>query len=139
MESKITNISLNQNATQLSLETTQKNMEGLREEVGKLRSDIDLLRARMQTQINSNRASLYNPNDASTTDSATARVEMINTYATDVAFLINRRTYYVAPGEKRTSDPIPAGTFTYEVVGIQPPTTRTVAPNRIFTVQVYTR
>jgi hypothetical protein len=132
METKITNIGLNQNATQLSL-------DGLRDEVGKLRGDVETLRARMQTQINANRSSLYNPNDASTTDSSTARVEMINTYATEVAFLINRRTYYVAPGETRTSDAIPAGTFTYEVVGIQPPTTRTVGPNKIFTVRVYTR
>jgi hypothetical protein len=132
MESKIINIDGNQTLTQKSLEV-------LREDLGKLRADVEGLRARMQTQTNANRSSLYNPNDASTTDSSTARVEMINTYATEVAFLINRRTYYVAPGERRTSDPIPAGTFTYEVVGIQPPTTRTVAPNRIFTVQVYTR
>ena len=48
MEAKITNIGLNQNSTQTSL-------DGLKDEVGKLRSDVETLRARMQTQINANR------------------------------------------------------------------------------------
>ncbi len=127
MGGQVTNIALDQSVT-------QKNVNEMREELSKLRTEVETLRTRMQT--NTNRASLY-PNDAATTDSSTARVEMINTYTNEVAFVINRRTYYVAPGQTRTSDPIPAGTFTYEVLGIQAPTTRTVGPNKIFTVRVY--
>ncbi|HEV8062641.1 MAG TPA: hypothetical protein VGP68_22365, partial [Gemmataceae bacterium] len=127
MGSQVTNIALDQSAT-------QKNLNDMREELSKLRAEVESLRTRMQT--NTNRASLY-PNDALTTDSSTARVEMINTYTNEVTFVINRRAYYVAPGQTRTSDAIPAGTFTYEVLGIQAPATRTVGPNKIFTVRVF--
>ena len=63
----------------------------------------------------------------------------MNTYASEVAVVLNRRAYYVPPGETRTIENVPAGNFTYEVLGIQQPVTRTMSPDKIFTVRVYTR
>jgi len=121
----------------LAQQTTRQSLDVLREDVGKLRSEMDSLRNRVQ--INADRASLYNPNEAAASTLGTGRVEMINDYNSPVAIVVNRRTYYLAPSEKRNSEPVPAGTFTYEVLGIQSPAVRTLGPNQIMTVRVYNR
>jgi hypothetical protein len=130
MQASITNIGLSQ-------AKTTKGLDDLREEMVRLRSEVDTLRAKVQT--NSNYQALYNPNSTVTTPVGMGRVEIVNTYASEVAVVLNRRAYYVAPGETRTIENVPAGNFTYEVLGIQPPVTRTISPDKIFTVRVYTR
>lgn len=68
----------------------------------------------------------------------TARVEMMNTYSQPVSIVLNnRRSYLLQPFERRLSDPITAGPFTYEILGVTPQVTRTVAPEKIFTVWVH--
>ena len=63
---------------------------------------------------------------------------MRNTYATEVGIRVNRRLYRLLLGETRLSEPIPAGTFTYEVVNVSPgPQVRTLDPNQRFTVWVH--
>jgi hypothetical protein len=116
----------------------KQGMDDLRAEMARLRSEVDTLRAKVQTNASSYQA-LYNPNSTSNSTVGTGRVEIVNTYASEVAVVLNRRAYYVPPGETRTIDNVPAGNFTYEVLGIQPPVTRTISPDKIFTVRVYTR
>src|SRR5262249_36953264 len=69
---------------------------------------------------------------------ATGRVEMINSYGQAVSVVLNnRRSYSLAPGERKLSDPIPAGTFSYEVLGLTPVLTRTVSADKLFTIWVH--
>jgi hypothetical protein len=128
MKASITTIGLNQ-------ADTKKGLEDLRGDMVRLRSEVDSLRARVQT--NASYQALYNPN--STSAVGTGKVEIVNTYASEVAVVLNRRAYYVPPGETRIIENVPAGNFTYEVLGIQQPVTRTMSPDKIFTVRVYTR
>jgi hypothetical protein len=68
----------------------------------------------------------------------TARIEMANTYSQPVSVVINnRRSYPLQPGERRLSDPIPAGSFSYEILGVTPMVTRTIAADKVFTVWVH--
>ncbi|HLJ96340.1 MAG TPA: hypothetical protein VKU02_24415 [Gemmataceae bacterium] len=68
----------------------------------------------------------------------TARIEMANTYSQPVSIVINnRRSYALQPGERRLSDPVPAGSFTYEILGVTPIVTRTVAADKVFTLWVH--
>ncbi|CAN5534547.1 hypothetical protein BH10PLA2_BH10PLA2_35270 [soil metagenome] len=130
VKNKVTDIALAQ-------QTTRQSVDVLREDVGKLRTEVDSLRNRVQTQNSADRASNYLTESASTVGSG--RVEMINDYNNPVAIVVNRRTYYLAPSEKRNSEPVPAGTFTYEVLGIQSQVVKSMGPNQILTVRVYNR
>ena len=68
----------------------------------------------------------------------TGRVEMVNTYSQLVSVVINnRRSYFLEPGERRLSDPIPAGPFTYEVLGVTPMVSRMVGADKLFTLWVH--
>jgi hypothetical protein len=131
MSDKITDVTLMQ-------QKTQERVDLLGGDVAKLRTEVESLRNRVQ--ISTDRASLYNPNEATTSTTASlGQVEMINNYANPVTVVVNRRAYTLNPNETRKSDPIPAGTFSYEVLGITDPAVRTVGPNQIFTVRVYNR
>jgi hypothetical protein len=117
----------------LSAENVQRQITDLYSKISQLRSDLELLRNR---PAESNRIGAYPPSDTSV-NTATARIDMINTYSQPVSIVINRRSYPLAPGEHRLSDPIPAGAFTYEVLGVTPVTTRTVAADKVFTLWVH--
>jgi hypothetical protein len=121
---------------QLAQQTTRQSVDVLREDVSKLRSEMDLLRNRVQ--INADRASNY-PKEATSSTAGSGVVEMINDYNSPVAIVVNRRTYYLAPGEKRNSEPVPSGAYTYEVLGIQPQVVKLMGPNQVLTVRVFNR
>ena len=115
----------------------QNQIKDLNDQLSLLRLEVENLRTRLPA---AGRSSAYSPSSdgGPVPTPATARVEMINTYSQPVSIVINnRRSYLLAPGERRLSDAIPAGAFTYEVLGIQPAVTRTVAVERTFTVWVH--
>ena len=124
--------------------TTQSNLRGqtmqgqiadLQRQLIQLRSDLEGLRDRVGSGT---RTSLFPPTESASATAGTARVEMVNTYPQEVTITVNRTAYHVPPGQTRLSDPIPAGRFTYEVLGVSPaPLTRTLAANRVFTVHVH--
>jgi hypothetical protein len=100
-----------------------------KKQMTQLRQDMDALKARPSM-------SAYQP---STPASGTGRVRLVNTYIEPVSVVVNGKAYPLTPGETRLTDPMPAGNFTYEVLGIQAPTTRTLAANETFTVTVFPR
>jgi hypothetical protein len=119
----------------LGAQNVQRQIKDLNELLSLLRADLQTLRTRLP---DSSRVAGFPPSSDTGPSPATARVEMLNTYAQPVSIVINnRRSYPLAPGERRLSDPIPAGSFTYEVLGITPPVTRTVGADKTFTVWVH--
>jgi hypothetical protein len=67
----------------------------------------------------------------------TGTVRLRNTFVQPVSIVVNGRSYRVEVGETLTLDPQPAGTFTYEVLGIQAPQTRPLAAGERVTINVY--
>lgn len=106
----------------------------LEKQIGQLRADVEILR---NLPLPSVRSSGFGPSEPAPAVGM-ARVEMINTYGQPVSVVLNnQRSYLLQPGERRLSDPIPAGTFTYEVLGVTPLVTRTVGAEKLFTVWVH--
>jgi prefoldin subunit 5 len=125
---------LQNRATDIELKNskTQEDLTNLAAQVEKLRKDVDSL----STRIGSTQISAYPPREGAL--AGTGRVRLVNTYFQPMSIAVNRTLYMVAPGETRFSEPVPAGTFTYEVLGVQPaPQTRQLAANETFTVTVH--
>lgn len=115
---------------------TQLDIESLRKEITSLKADVESLRNRLQTSTT--RASLYNAEQAALAQSS-GRVEMVNTYGSDMTIVVNGKAYVVRSGETKFSEPVGPGTFTYEVLGVQPPVAKTMSSNQIFVVRVHPR
>ncbi len=118
-------------------------LNDIAEQIRQLKDEIESLRNRVS---NLTRVAAYPPagpygappsDGGAIARTSLGRVEMINTYPTEMSVVLNGRTYRLQPGERRLSDPIPAGTFTYEVLGVTPQYTRTLTPDQIFTIHVH--
>jgi hypothetical protein len=121
-------------AAGLRLEKTQVDIEDLKKQVAQLRQDLDVVKNRAP----SSRESGYTP-PANAPSAATGRVRLVNTFMDPMTIIVNGVRYQVAPGETRLTEPVPAGTFSYEVLGVQPRLERNLAANETFTVTVYPR
>lgn len=118
----------------LGAQRVQSQISDLGNQVLQLRADVDGLRNRPPI---ASRIAASPPSDTGSA-TGTARIEMANTYSQPVFVVINnQRSYLLQPGERRLSDPVPAGSFTYEVLAVTPMMTRTVAADKIFTVWVH--
>jgi septal ring factor EnvC (AmiA/AmiB activator) len=118
----------------LGLQSAQREVEDLKRQVAQMRQDLDELRKRLeQGQASTAR---YTPQPAP----QAGVVRLVNAYEEPVAITVNGRAYRLGPGETRLAAPVPAGTFTYQVLGVQTqPQTRTLAPGERFTVTVHPR
>jgi hypothetical protein len=121
-------------ALSLKVEKAQTDMEDLKKQVAQLRVELDAIKNRAPT----NRESGYTP-PANGQPAATGRVRLVNTFLDPMTIIVNGVRYQVAPGEARLTEPVPAGTFSYEVLGVQPRLERALAANETFTVTVYPR
>jgi hypothetical protein len=112
--------------------------EALRDQLSQLKSDVQALRDRLR---DTTRIAAYPPPDVSTSAAAPAagRVDLINNYSLPVSIVVNQRRYELLPGERRLTDPIPAGTYTYEVLGITPLQSSVIAANTTRTIEVFPR
>jgi hypothetical protein len=118
--------------TDLNVATAQKDINDLKDQLARIRQDLDAMRGRS----GETRSFYQGPNQL---PPGTGRVRMTNTFFSPVAVAVNGAVYNLMPGEQRYSAAIPAGTFTYEVLGIQAPTQRTLAAGETYTVDVYPR
>jgi hypothetical protein len=70
--------------------------------------------------------------------STTGRVVLVNLYPEELLYLINGKSYRVAPGANVPVDLVPAGSLNYEVIsgtwGLRAKNTTTLAPNETFTL-----
>jgi hypothetical protein len=109
----------------------QTQITDLKNDVARLQIELNILRDGSKTET---RQPLY---PAPQPEPAMGRVEMVNTYSTEVGIRVNRRTYRLAPNETRLSEPIPAGQFSFEVFNVAPEKTRQVAANKVYTIWVH--
>jgi hypothetical protein len=112
-----------------SFQAAQKGIEALREEVARLRKEVEELR-RPQTPA---------PHEARFTPAASGSILLMSTYPQPVSVIVNGTIYRLAPGETRWLRDQPAGTFTYELVGAQPPVERVLAANATYWIHVHPR
>jgi hypothetical protein len=110
---------------------TQRDLDSLRQAVTRLQKEIEGLR---NSAAPATRIAASPPSE---THASTGVVELVNTYSSDVAIVVNNRTYRLHPNEKRFTDPLPAGSFTYEVLGVTPLNTRPLNPNEVYHITVH--
>jgi ribosomal protein L29 len=127
---------LNNNRTDFNTHAqgSLRDIEGLKEEIARLKTDLEALRKSSNTV---NRQSGFAPS-STTAPAATGRVELINTWPGEVSVAVNNRVYRLLPGERRITDPMPAGTFTYEVINVtEPNRVRPLTPNQVYTIHIH--
>jgi TolA-binding protein len=112
-------------------QATQEKIDRLNERIKKLESDLDAMRNQIPPLT---RISGFAPAAPST-----GRIRIRNTFPEPVTVVVSGTPYELMPGDTRMLDAQPAGNFTYEVPGIQPSKTVTLAANETFTITVYPR
>jgi hypothetical protein len=87
----------------------------------------------LKLQPSSNRIALSPPSSP-----ATGRVMLVNVYPEELLFVVNQKTYRVAPGATMPLDGVPAGVLNYEVIsgtwGLRARSTTNLAPGETFTL-----
>lgn len=107
-------------------------LKAVSDEIAKLRAELESLRTRLGTTQTS---AMYTPSAGQT-----GRVQIINEFTEQVTVVVNDRTYRVLPGQQELTGPIPAGTFNYQVLGVQATLqSRTLAANETYTIRVFAR
>ena len=109
------------------LEQIQNDVTALKSQMEQIRHDLDANRSRPATQISSFQSAAP----------AIGHVRLSNTYFDTVRIVVNGKPYDVAPTVTMLADAVPAGNFTYEVMGVQAPVTRAIAANETFTISVH--
>jgi hypothetical protein len=69
----------------------------------------------------------------------TGTIRLFNTFGMPVSVVVNNRSYRLDPGETYVLSSQPVGTFTYEVLGIQPRRSETLTADRPFDIEVFDR
>ena len=116
----------------LRLGNLTRDLNALKEQYTQLKQDLDALRSKLAARPP--QTSMYPSNGQ-----GTGRVRLVNTYPQPVSILVNGRVYQLNPLETRTTEPLPAGPFTFEVIGIQDRSTRTLLPGETYQIHVYPR
>jgi hypothetical protein len=139
----------------LKLSTMEGSIDALRKELAALKVDVDKLQGRGTVKYPAERsddigarlarleemvARIADGRVSNAPPVNTGRIEMVNRYPEDMLFVINQKTYRVAPFTQVTLDNQPAGVFNYEVIsttfgrrgGSQP----MLEPGRTFTITV---
>jgi len=111
----------------------QDRIAGLSDRIAKMERDMDALKAQMNGP--ERRVSGFTP----TPPPSTSTIRLRNIYPTPVSIVVNGLSYQLAPGETYVLNQQAAGTFTYEVLGIQPPKTVALAPSEMLTISVFPR
>lgn len=115
------------------LPDAQRDIDSLKEQIAQIRKSLDDWR---KTRSAERRISGYGPaRDAGA--AGTGSIVLQNTYPAEITVVVSGERYTLAPGEKRVLAGRPAGAFTYEVVGVQPPVERTLAANAVFPIQIH--
>lgn len=132
---KVTTLGVQVQKAQADATKANGDVTELTKEVLRLQREVAALKDRMSSATQS----LYGPTRATPgVGAGIGRIRLRNTFAEPVSIVVNEAAYELAPGETYTME-APAGNFTYEVLGIQRPVTRTLAVGETFTINVYTR
>jgi hypothetical protein len=155
LKEAVKTLKANDDDTQIKLPSVLERVTALEKLLGNLRTQLQGVR---------DRVSLYPPNDKDTLEEIkarltqlqdainrlqtgsgriakygpeTGRVNLVNMHAEDLLFVVNDRTYRVAPGMSTLLE-LPAGAFTYEVIspswGLRGRNTPVLRPGQTFTI-----
>lgn len=139
---------VNKNTQDIAKLVTAQDLEAIKEELAKLQAalpkqlakDIEECKegiSKVQTELSKlqqvERRAFSLPETLAAT--ATGQVQLINAWMTPMTVVVDGLSYRLLPGDVRTVSRA-AGNFTYEVLGLQPPVTRTVVAGRTFTIQI---
>jgi hypothetical protein len=113
-----------------NLARAQKDINDLKEQTSRLQRDLEELRRQVGATT---RIAGFPPTGG------TGRIRLMNTYTTPMSIRINDRVYRLEPGQTQVLEAQPAGPFTYEVMGVQPPVSRVLGANETYTIYVYPR
>jgi archaellum component FlaC len=147
-------------AAQKRVKQLEKDLVDMRDDMANMRNDLSDLKKR----IPSSTQALYPPPDKASLDDLKARLgkveqdfgklsglpqtsfyparpgrlRLVNEYSEDMLFIVNGRSYRVAPGAIQVLDQVPAGAFSYEVVsptwGLRGRNTPDLASGETFTI-----
>jgi hypothetical protein len=117
--------------SQLGMASTETKIQNLSSDVANLKLEVENLRSRI---ANNARVSGFGPVE---TPVGTGRVELVNVYPQEVSVAVNNRVFRLAPNEIRLTDPIPAGTFTYEVLGVTDKRSRLLAADKVYPIYIH--
>jgi hypothetical protein len=129
MRERLSKLESNNVGTNLKIEKAQSDIEALRNQITQLQRDVDALKTRPATQIAG-----YPPNGPA---AGAGRLRLVNTFFEPMTFIVNGQAYDVSAGGARVVEGVPAGTFTYEVLRVQPPRQRELAAGETFTITVH--
>jgi chromosome condensin MukBEF ATPase and DNA-binding subunit MukB len=115
--------------TNVTVQKSREDIAELQRKTANLEREVEELRNRLSA---STRIALAPP------PTTMGRVRLLNTFNAPMTIVVNDRAYRLDPNREQTID-VPVGVFTYEVLGVQPPVTRTLDANKIFTIFVYPR
>lgn len=119
--------------TQLRIQDLRADLGTLREQQAQLKQELETLRSKLTPRPAT--TALYPPNGT-----ANGRLRLRNTFLDEVSIVVNNRpAYRVPPGGEVWVEAVPAGLFTYEVLGIQPRLSRSLSAGETFTIHVYPR
>jgi hypothetical protein len=113
--------------TDVNVAKAQEELLALRKEIGQLREDLG--KKTGTTQISG----------YSGLGTGMGRIRLVNTYFRPATIVVNGTAYELVPNQELYTRPVPAGPFTYEVLGVEPLRERLLAANETFTVHVYPR
>jgi len=111
----------------------------LKEKVAQLQKDVDSLKASRTSTSN------YQPAPPSP-GAGTGRIRLVNTWPEKITVFLNDKSFPVEPNREITVQDVPAGSFTYFILGSRPDNSvvqitdkqpRTLAANETFTIHVH--
>lgn len=131
-----TELGLQIQKAQADVQKTQKDIGDVNKELLRLQAELSDMRKRME---DFRKSFSVNPNGAGAgVATGMGRVRLRNTFLEPVSIVVNGESIRLRPGETYVME-MPAGSFVYEVLGIQAPLRRTLAADEMFTINVYTR
>jgi hypothetical protein len=117
--------------SQLGMSNAETKIQNLSSDLANLKLEVENLRSRIANNV---RVSGFGPVE---TPAGTGRVELVNVYPQEVSVAVNNRVYRLLPNEIRLTDPIPAGTFTYEVLGVTDKRSRLLATDKVYPIYIH--
>jgi outer membrane murein-binding lipoprotein Lpp len=110
----------------------ERELKTINTDIARLKSDVEGLRSG-----SASRQAGYAPSTPPLPPPA-GRVELVNTWPGDVSVVVNNRSYRLRPNDRVVTDPLPAGPFSYEVIGVtEPNRVRLLAANQTYTILIH--
>ena len=111
----------------------RKSLAGPAADIYALKRQVEQLQKDVNSLKGTTRVSAYAP-------SGTGRIRLVNLFPMQMTVIVNDRSYRLAPGADQMLEGQPAGTFMYQVLGVQPELlVRTLPANETYTITVYPR